>query len=122
MVSTDRQAADRMAADRMGTRLRVFLTEDDRLGRHSVCEVLLQRARDLHMAGATIWRGVEGYGPSGNVRTIRFPDVSTGLPLVMELIDAPERVEAFLPVVHDLAPGSLVTRERVQMVDPARNG
>jgi len=119
-MSTNRQAADRMAADRTGTRLRVFLTEDDRLGRHSICEVLLQRALEHHMAGATIWRGVEGYGPSGNVRTVRFPDVATGLPLVMELIDAPERVEAFLPVVHDLAPGSLVTRERVQMVRPDR--
>ena len=67
------------------------------------------------MAGATVWRGIEGFGASGYFRTARFPDAAPGLPLALELIDLPERIDAFLAVVRDLAPGSFVTREEVQM-------
>jgi PII-like signaling protein len=67
------------------------------------------------MAGATVWRGVEGFGRSGHLRTVRFPDVSRGLPLAVEIVDLTERVDAFVPIVADLAPGSLVTREEVSL-------
>jgi uncharacterized protein len=93
----------------------IFLSEDDRLGHHGLHETIVNRAREDGMAGATVWRGLEGFGLSGRVRTARFPDAATGLPLAVELLDAPERIEAFLSVVRELAPGSLVTRERVEM-------
>jgi uncharacterized protein len=101
--------------DVQATRLMVFLSEDDRVGHRGLHEALLERAREDGMAGATVWRGVEGFGSSGRLRTGRFPDASTGLPLVVELIDTPERIESFVSVVKRLAPGSLVTRESVQM-------
>jgi PII-like signaling protein len=59
---------------------------------------------------------VEGFGASTTVRTTRFPDLASGLPLVVEIIDRPDLVEAFLPVVAELAPGSLVTREPVTVI------
>jgi PII-like signaling protein len=107
--------------DVLGTRLTVYLTEDDRAGRRSLYEVLLERAREDGMAGASIWRGIEGFGASGRLRTSRFPDAASGLPIAVEVIDVPERVEAFLAAVHHLAPGSLVTREavRIRRGDPA---
>ena len=110
-----------MPVDQVGTRIVIFLSEDDRVGRHGLPETLMRRAREDGLAGATLWRGIEGFGASGHVRTTRFPDASVGLPLALELVDAPERIEAFLGVVRELAPGSLVTRERVEMTrfDPA---
>lgn len=98
------------------TRIVIFLSEDDRLGHHGLHHVIIDRARDDGMAGATVWRGIEGFGSGGHVRTKRFPDAATGLPLAVELLDTPDRIEAFLPVVHELAPGSLVTREQVQLI------
>jgi PII-like signaling protein len=102
------------------TRLVIFLSEDDRIGNRGLHEALLERAREDGMAGATVWRGVEGFGSSGRLRTARFPDVSAGLPLAVELIDTPERIEGFVSVVKRLAPGSLVTRESVQMWRPVQ--
>lgn len=104
-----------MAEDTAGTRLMIFLTEDDRAGRQGLHEALLQRAREDGIAGATVWRGIEGYGASGHLRTIRSPDMVRGLPLVVEVVDRAERVEDFLRVVGEMAPGSLVTKEPVRM-------
>lgn len=97
------------------TRIVVFLSEDDRVGHRGMHEVIVQRAREEGMAGASVWRGIEGFGGSGRIRTARFPDAAAGLPLAVELVDTPERIEAFLAVVHELAPGSLVTREPVTL-------
>jgi PII-like signaling protein len=101
--------------DTIATRIMIFLSEDDRVGHHGLHEALLDRAREDGMAGATVWRGIEGFGASGHIRTARFPDADIGLPLTVEVIDLPERIEAFLPVVKQMAPGSLVTKEQVHM-------
>lgn len=97
-------------------RMMVFLSEDDRAEHRSLPEVLLERAREEGMAGATLWRGVEGFGATGRLRGTRFPDAGLGLPLVLEVVDAPERIEELLAVVHDLAPGSFVTTEDLTVV------
>jgi hypothetical protein len=104
-----------MSVDMVATRIMIFLSEDDRVGHHGLHEALLDRAREDGMAGVTVWRGIEGFGTSGHIRTARFPDADIGLPLAVEVIDLPERIEAFLPVVSAMAPGSLVTKEQVQM-------
>ncbi len=96
-------------------RLMVFLSEDDRAEHRSLPEMLLERAREEGMAGATLWRGIEGFGATGHLRGTRFPDADLGLPLVLEVVDARERIEEFLVVVHELAPGSFVTTEGVTM-------
>ncbi len=101
------------------TRLMVFLSEDDRVGHRSVAEELLRRAREAGLAGATIWRGIEGFGANGRLRAARLPDLARGLPLVVELIDDEAAVLAFLPVVCELAGGALVTTEEVHISRPA---
>jgi uncharacterized protein len=104
-----------MSVDEVGTRIVIFLSEDDRTGHRGLHEALLERAREDGMAGATVWKGVEGFGSSGHIRTNRFADLVTGMPVALEVIDLPERIEAFLPTVRELAPGSLVTKEQVHM-------
>ena len=104
-----------MPVTQAAMRIVVFLTEDDRFGRRGLHEVLVQRAHQEGMAGASVWRGIEGFGASGVIRTARFPDAAAGLPLALELVDTPERIGAFLAIVHELAPGSLVTREPVTL-------
>jgi hypothetical protein len=104
-----------MKTDVIGTRIMIFLSQDDRVGHKGLPAALMERAREDGMAGATVWAAIEGFGSSGHFRTNRFPDLADGLPLALELIDLPERIEAFLPVVHELAPGSLVTREEVRI-------
>jgi hypothetical protein len=94
----------------------VFLSEDDRLHHRGLHETLLSKARENGIHGATVWKGIEGFGPSRRMRTSRFPDANTGLPLAVELIDDADRIESFLAVVHELAPGSFVTREEVRIV------
>ena len=104
-----------MPTSEIATRIVVFLSEDDRLGHHGLHEALVNRAREDGLAGATVWRGIEGFGTSGRIRTSRFPDAMIGLPVTVEVVDTPERIEAFLPVVKELAPGSFVTREEVRV-------
>jgi PII-like signaling protein len=93
----------------------VFLTDEDRSGHHGLHQVLLERARDEGLAGGTVWRGIEGFGRSRTIRSNRFPDSTLGLPLILEFIDSEEKIASFLPVLAELAPASLVTRETVQL-------
>lgn len=101
--------------DEIATKVSIFLSEDDRLHHHSLHEAVLNRAKDYGVIGATVWRGIEGFGKSGRVRTSRFPDANTGLPLVVELIDSPTRMEDFLITISDLTNGLLVTKEEVRV-------
>lgn len=100
-------------------RLSVFLTEDDRVGRRSAAEELLERARSAGLAGVTIWRALEGFGRGGHVRDIRRPDRARGAPLVVEIVDDEERVTGFVPLVRELVPGALVTIEHLELRRPA---
>lgn len=104
-----------MASVAQAVRLTVYLSEDDRVAGHPLHEVLLDEARHLGAAGATVWRGVEGLGASGKLRTTRLPDLAHGLPLVIELVDSAERLEPFVRRIAELAPGTLVVREEVRM-------
>ncbi|MDA8263121.1 MAG: DUF190 domain-containing protein [Actinomycetota bacterium] len=104
-----------MAETELATRLVVFLTEDDRTGHRSLYETLLKLAREQGLAGATVWRGVEGFGSAGIVRTSRFPDAASGLPIMLEIIDLPEKVDRFLDELGRIAPGAFATRESVRV-------
>jgi hypothetical protein len=105
-----------MSLDEVATKVTIFLSEDDRLHHHGLHDAVLNQAKDYGVIGATVWRAIEGFGPSGRVRTSRFPDASTGLPLIVELIDSPERIEKFLVTLSELTPGSLVTKEQVRIM------
>jgi PII-like signaling protein len=96
-------------------RLLVYTSEDDRVGHRSLAEELVDRAREEGLQGATVWRGIEGFGRSGMVRTNRLPDVNAGMPLVVEIVDRADRVSAFLAIVEQIAPQAVTTTEPVHL-------
>jgi PII-like signaling protein len=113
MIAGERETETCMLDGLAATRLMVFLSEDDRAGHHGVADRLLSSAKEAGIAGATVWRGVEGFGVRGRLRAARLPDIGRGLPIVVEIIDAEHKVDDFVEVVRSIAPGSLVTTEPV---------
>ena len=100
--------------------LRIFLGESDTLNHVALHEVIVREARRMELAGATATRGVAGFGRTSRLRTARILDLSTDLPMVVEIVDEEAKIERFLPVLDGLFQaagcGGLVTLERVQVL------
>jgi len=101
-----------------GVLLRIFIGESDREpGRdRPLFEAIVRRAREAHLAGATVLRGPMGFGRHSRMHTTKLLELSTDLPIVIEIVDAEDKVEAFLPVVDELVTEGLVTLEAVRIV------
>ena len=106
-----------MEAPREAMLLRVFLGEHDRYEHRPLYEAIVLKAREHHLAGATVLRGPMGFGRSSLLHTAKVLQLSMDLPLVIEIVDAEEAIRAFLPVLDGLLQGGLVTLERVEVVD-----
>jgi len=98
------------------TLLRIFIGDRDRHGNLPLHEAIVLKARELHLAGATVLRSPMGFGKSSRMHTTKILQLSTDLPLVIEIVDVPEKVEAFLPVLDEMMEGGLVTVEKVQII------
>ena len=100
--------------------LRIFLGEADKVAHTSLYEAIVRKARQHELAGATVWRGIMGFGPTSRIRTARILDLSADLPVIVEIADEEEKINHFLPVLHDLFEsaqcGGLVTVENVQVI------
>lgn len=107
-----------MRIPEQGVLLRIFIGESDREpgGDRPLYEALVRRARDAHLAGATVLRGQMGFGRHSLVHTAKLLDLSTDLPIVIEIVDAAEKVDAFLPTVDELVTEGLVTIEAVRVL------
>ena len=101
-----------------GVLLRIFIGESDREpGRdRPLYEAIVRKAREAHLAGATVLRGPMGFGRHSRVHTAKLLELSTDLPVVIEIVDAEDKVEAFLPAVDELVTEGLVTLEAVRIV------
>jgi PII-like signaling protein len=101
-----------------GVLLRIFIGEDDREpGRdRSLYEAIVRRAREAHLAGATVLKGPMGYGRHSRMHTAKLLELSTDLPVVIEIVDAEDRINSFLPVVDELVTEGLVTLEAVRIL------
>jgi PII-like signaling protein len=97
--------------------LRVFIGESDRWHHQPLYEAIVLKARELHMAGATVLRGPMGYGKSSRLHTAKILRLSMDLPLVIEIVEAEEKIQAFLPVLDEMMKGGLVTLEKVRVID-----
>lgn len=101
-------------------RLRVYLGEADRLKHTALHEVLIREARRAGLAGATAWRGILGFGPASRLRSERILDLSSDLPVVVEIVDEAEKIERFLPELRGLFDaagcGGLTTIEDVRVI------
>lgn len=98
------------------TLLRIFIGESDRAGHRPLYEELVLKAREMHLAGATVLRGPLGFGASSRVHTAKILRLSMDLPMVIEIVDTQEKIEAFLPVLNKLLDGGMVTLEPVKVI------
>jgi uncharacterized protein len=104
-----------------GKLLRVFIGEADRVNHHALHTVIIKTAKERGLAGATVLRGVEGFGAHSRfIHTARILRLSEDLPMVIEIVDTEEKIEEFLPVVDELLEksgcGALVTLEKVNVL------
>lgn len=94
--------------------LRIFIGESDRHLHHPLYEAIVLKAREAGLAGATALRGAMGFGPSSRLHTTKILRLSEDLPLVIEIIDIEEKINAFLPTLDGMMGDGLVTIEKVR--------
>ncbi len=104
-----------MVEPETATRLRVYVGERDQRQGEPLAHALVRAAQRHGLAGATVLRGIEGYGAHSRIHALHPFTLSADLPLLVEIIDRPERVEAFLPEVDRLVSEGLVTLDRVEV-------
>lgn len=96
--------------------LRIFFGENDKWQGKPLYEAIVMRARELHLAGATVVRGPMGFGHSSRIHTAKILRLSEDLPLVVEIVDAEDKINAFLPELDAMMGSGLVTLEKVKVV------
>ena len=96
--------------------LRIFIGEDDRIHGQPLYEAIVMKAREMHLAGATVLRGPMGFGRSSRLHTAKILRLSEDLPVVVEIVDAEERITALLDAIEPLIGSGLVTLEKVQVL------
>ncbi len=99
-----------------GKLLRVFIGESDRWHGRPLYQAIVARAREEGLAGATVTRGIEGFGAKSHLHTSRILQLSSDLPVVVEIVDTAERIEALLPLLDEMVADGLVTIEPVHIV------
>ncbi len=97
--------------------LRIFLGETDRWHHQPLYEAIVLKAREMHLAGATVLRGPMGFGKSSRLHTAKTLRLSLDLPLVIEVVDDEEKINEFLPVLDEMMKGGLVTLEKMKVID-----
>lgn len=96
--------------------LRIFIGESDRWEHRPLHEAIVMKARELHLAGAIVLRGAMGYGASSRIHTSKILRLSMDLPVLIEIVDTEEKVNAFLPVLAEMMGGGLATMEKIKVI------
>jgi PII-like signaling protein len=96
--------------------LRIFLGESDRWEHQPLYEAIVLKARELHLAGATVLRGPMGFGAASRIHTAKILRLSMDVPIVIEIVDTEEKVNTLLPFLDDMMDGGLVTLETVKVI------
>ncbi len=101
--------------------LRVLIGESDRWQHHPLYEAIVLKARECGLAGATVLRGPMGFGASSRLHTAKILQLSGDLPVVIEIVDAEEKINGFLPVLDEMMDGGMVTMEKVRVIRCVRS-
>ncbi len=100
--------------------LRIFIGESDKVGQKPLYEVIVFEAKRLGLSGATVTRGIMGFGPNSKVHTAKLFEISSDLPLVIEIVDTEEKIKMFSQIVEDLfektKSGGLITLEKAEVI------
>jgi len=99
-----------------GYLLRIFIGESDRWDGLPLYEAIVRTAREQHLAGATVLRGPMGFGANSRLHTTKILRLSEDLPIVVEIVDGKDKIDAFLPYLDEMVTEGLVTLEKVQVI------
>ena len=99
-----------------GYLLRIFVGESDKHGHHTLYEAIVLKAREMDLAGATVTRGVMGFGKHSIIHTAKILRLSEDLPMIVEIADSLENIERFLPTLDEMIKDGLVTLEKVRVI------
>jgi uncharacterized protein len=99
-----------------GYLLRILIGESDRYGHHPLYESIVLKARENGLAGATVLRGMMGFGKNSVLHTAKILRLSEDLPMVLEIVDSLEKIEKFLPLLDEMISDGLVTLEKVKVI------
>jgi len=105
-----------------GCLLRVFIGESDKWHKQPLYEAIVLKARELHLAGATVLRGPMGFGAKSRLHTAKILRLSEDLPIVIEIVDSRAKIEELLPHIDEMVQDGLVTLERVEVFRYRANG
>jgi hypothetical protein len=96
--------------------LRIYIGESDRHGHHPLYEAIVLKAREMQLGGATVLRGPMGFGKSSRIHTAKILRLSEDLPIVVEIVDSQEKIDALVAVLDGMIGSGLVTLEKVQVL------
>jgi uncharacterized protein len=99
-----------------GYLLRIFIGESDKWHGRPLYEAIVMKAREIHMAGATVLRGPMGFGAHSRLHTTKILQLSEDLPLVIEMVDGKDKIDELMPFIDEMVQEGLVTLERVQVI------
>jgi len=103
-----------------GKLLRIFVGEADRVSGRPLYEAIVLKARELGLAGATVWRGIESFGAGSRIHTARILRLSEDLPIVIEIVDSEEKIRSALPdfeaMIEASGGGALITLEKAEVI------
>jgi len=105
-----------------GCLLRIFIGESDQWHGKPLYEAIVLKARELHLAGATVLRGPMGFGAHSRMHTAKVLRLSQDLPIVVEIVDAEEKIEMLLPHLDEMVEEGLITMEKVRVIKYRANG
>jgi uncharacterized protein len=105
-----------MQIPRQAVLLRIFIGENDHFQGKPLYEAIVMGARERHLAGATVLRGPMGFGKSSRLHTSKILRLSEDLPLVIEIVDSEDNINAFLPILDGMMSSGLITLEKVQVL------
>lgn len=101
--------------------MRIFIGESDRHGHRPLYEALVELLRKEGLAGATVLRGVSGFGAHSVYHTQKLLDLSADLPLIVEVVDSQDKIDAVMPWIDEMMGGGMITLEKVSVVRYAHN-
>jgi len=104
-----------------GILLRIFIGESDSYKGHTLYEAIVSRARELHLAGATVIRGIMGFGASSRIHSTKLLTLSEDLPIIIEIVDTEEKIDLLMPFLDDVVKEGLITKEKVNIIKYIHN-
>jgi uncharacterized protein len=105
-----------------GYLLRIFIGESDHWQGKPLYEAIVLKARELHLAGATVLRGPMGFGANSRLHTTKILRLPEDLPMIVEVVDSKEKIDELMPFIDETVKEGLVTLERVQVIQYRANG